>query len=202
MIIIDSFINGFSSVFINQDSLEPWHITKNLSNILLELISALDHNYNVQDGVAIHKTTIVENGAILKAPILIGEKSFIGANAYLRGGVYLGNASKVGPCSEIKSSILFNNTTIAHFNFIGDSILGSNVNFEAGSLTANYYNERIDKQISVLYDSGIIETNSEKFGALVGDNSKIGANAVLSPGTLLKPKTVVKRLELIDQTQT
>jgi hypothetical protein len=38
-----------------------------------------------------------------------------------------------------------------------------------------------------------------KFGALVGDHSKIGANAVLSPGSILKPESVVKRLELIEQ---
>jgi acetyltransferase-like isoleucine patch superfamily enzyme len=38
-----------------------------------------------------------------------------------------------------------------------------------------------------------------KFGALVGDHSKIGANAVLSPGTILEPQTTVKRLELIEQ---
>jgi hypothetical protein len=38
-----------------------------------------------------------------------------------------------------------------------------------------------------------------KFGALVGDHSKIGANAVLSPGTILLPESVVRRLELVEQ---
>lgn len=38
-----------------------------------------------------------------------------------------------------------------------------------------------------------------KFGSLVGDECRIGANAVLSPGTLLTPKTVVRRLELVEQ---
>jgi hypothetical protein len=44
-----------------------------------------------------------------------------------------------------------------------------------------------------------LETNTQKFGALVGDHSKIGANAVLSPGTLLLPHTLVRRLELVEQ---
>lgn len=101
--------------------------------------------------------------------------------------------------AKSKNSIIFSNTTIAHFNYIGNSIIGKNVNFEAGSIAANHYNERENKKISVLHDSQIIETRSEKFGSLVGDHSKIGANAVLSPGTLLMRKSIVKRLELIEQ---
>ena len=72
-------------------------------------------------------------------------------------------------------------------------------NQKSGSIAANHYNERVDKKISVLYQSQIIETNVEKFGSLVGDNSRIGANAVLSPGTILEKNSVVRRLELIEQ---
>ena len=94
---------------------------------------------------------------------------------------------------------VFNNSSIAHFNFIGDSIIGNNVNFEAGAIAANHFNERTDKKITLFYNDEIILTSTEKFGALVGDNSTIGANAVLSPGTILSANTVVKRLELVDQ---
>jgi UDP-N-acetylglucosamine diphosphorylase / glucose-1-phosphate thymidylyltransferase / UDP-N-acetylgalactosamine diphosphorylase / glucosamine-1-phosphate N-acetyltransferase / galactosamine-1-phosphate N-acetyltransferase len=66
-------------------------------------------------------------------------------------------------------------------------------------LAANHYNERADKKITVLYNSALINTGVIKFGALVGDNCKIGANAVLSPGTLLTKNTIVKRLELVEQ---
>jgi len=41
----------------------------------------------------------------------------------------------------------------------------------------------------------------EKFGALVGDDSRIGANAVTTPGTLLPPRSIVRRLELVDQSE-
>jgi UDP-N-acetylglucosamine diphosphorylase / glucose-1-phosphate thymidylyltransferase / UDP-N-acetylgalactosamine diphosphorylase / glucosamine-1-phosphate N-acetyltransferase / galactosamine-1-phosphate N-acetyltransferase len=141
----------------------------------------------------------VEIGAVLKAPIIIGKNCFVGANAYLRGGVFLDDGVKIGPSCEIKSSIIFSKTSVAHFNFIGDSIVGSNVNIEAGAVTANHYNEKADKQIEVLYNSAVIKTNTSKFGALIGDACKIGANAVLSPGTLLAKNTIVKRLELVEQ---
>jgi acetyltransferase-like isoleucine patch superfamily enzyme len=66
-------------------------------------------------------------------------------------------------------------------------------------MAANYYNERSDKIISVHHQSELINTGVAKFGSLVGDHCKIGANAVLSPGTILLPGAVVRRLELVAQ---
>lgn len=163
------------------------------------MIDELDDNFVVTNGIAIHKTAIIEERVTLKAPIIINENCFIGANSYLRNGVYLDKSTSVGPGCEVKTSIIFNDTEIAHLNFIGDSIIGSNVNFEAGSITANYFNERSNKSISVWYKEKVIDTLVSKFGSLVGDNCKIGANAVLSPGTILNPGTIVKRLELVEQ---
>ena len=72
---------------------------------------------------------------------------------------------------------------------------------EAGSVIANHHNDRDDKIIDIVIDGRRIKTNVEKFGALVGDHSKIGANAVLSPGTVLAPKSIVGRLELVNQSK-
>ncbi len=178
----------------------PWEITCKLPQLIEKLILELDDSFIVSEGIAIHKTVVIEKGVTLKAPIIICENSFIGANAYLRGGVFLGKSVIVGPSCEIKSSIILDKSSIAHFNFIGDTLIGNNVNFEAGSVTANSHNDREIKKISVVYESSIIQTGIEKFGSLVGDNCKIGANSVLSPGTILEPSTIVKRLELVEQT--
>ena len=199
MIQVDDFIDTFSAFFPGLQGLHPWDITQNLPSIILELISSLDAGYKVDNGLAIHSTAVIEKGSILKPPLIIGENCFIGAHAYLRGGVFLKNHVKIGTGCEIKSSIVFTHSSIAHFNFIGDSLIGSHVNFEAGSITANHFNERTDKKISVFYRNKLIRTGSEKFGSLVGDRSKIGANAVLSPGTILEQDSIVKRLQLIDQ---
>ncbi len=196
---IDHYIEHFSECFERQINLLPWEITADIRAILEDIILQLDDNYVINDFIAIHKSAVVENAVVLKAPVIVGQGCFIGANAYLRGGVYLGKGSKIGTGCEVKSSLIFDSTNVAHFNFIGDSIIGCNVNFEAGSITANHYNERSDKNILVVYQSEIIESGVGKFGALVGDHSKIGANAVLSPGTILDKYSVVKRLELIDQ---
>ena len=163
------------------------------------MISQLSLDFKIKDGLAVHKTAVVEKGVVMKSPVIVNKNCYIGANAYFREGVYLSNHVKIGPGCEVKSSIIGADTAVAHFNYIGNSILGKNINFEAGSIAANHYNERTVKKISVLYNASIIETGTEKFGSLVGDNSKIGANAVLSPGTILAKNSVVKRLKLIEQ---
>ena len=199
MISVLDFISEYKVLFPELLSFQPWEITKNIITVLEKKIADLNSDYKIENGIAIHKSAIVEQGVVLKAPIIISENCFVGTNAYLRAGVYLAESVTVGPGCEIKSSFIFPNTTIAHLNFIGDSIIGNHVNFEAGAHTANHFNERTDKRISVYYNGKILETNSEKFGALVGDNSKIGANTVLSPGTILPKNSIVKRLELVEQ---
>lgn len=166
-------INGYGDLFDK----DPWNVN------VLEFVKEKSNN-----SVFIHPTSTVEEGVVLKGPVYVGPNCFIGAHAYLRGGVFLMGNNSVGPGCELKTCVLFANTNLAHFNFIGDSIIGSNCNFEAGSIIANHFNERTNKEIF----PGV-----KKFGALVGDGCKIGANAVLSPGTILEKNTIVERQALI-----
>jgi NDP-sugar pyrophosphorylase family protein len=199
MIALHDFIPSFFEEFPLIDELEPWQVTARLPELVMEMVKAAGPEYEVTGGLAIHRTAVVEAGAVLKPPVIIGAGCFVGAHAYLRGGVFLGRSVTIGTGCEIKTSIILSRSAIAHFNFIGDSVIGQQVNFEAGSITANHFNERTDKFISICYQGNTSITGSQKFGSLVGDHCKVGANAVLSPGTLLLPGTVVKRLELIDQ---
>jgi acetyltransferase-like isoleucine patch superfamily enzyme len=81
----------------------------------------------------------------------------------------------------------------------GHSIVGSAVNLEAGSIAANYRNELPDPTIRILHQESVVHTRANKFGALIGDGCKIGANAVIAPGAILEPNTVVPRLALVEQ---
>lgn len=200
MLNIENYISDIHQIGLGKEFF-PWEISQKIKSILEEKIKNLSEDFEINNGIAIHKSAIIESNVILKAPLIINKNCFIGANSYLRNGVYLAESVKIGTGCEIKSSIIFNNSSIAHFNFIGDSIVGNNVNFEAGSIIANHYNERENKNIFVKIDNEIFDTKIEKFGALIGDFSKIGANAVLSPGTILEKRSMVKRLELIEQIQ-
>jgi NDP-sugar pyrophosphorylase family protein len=199
MIIIDDLIAEFSSRFREQQSWQPWEVTECLKEIIRVKQKTLGDDYEITDEVAIHKTAVIEAGVMLKSPAIIGPGCVVGAHAYFREGVFLDQSVRIGPGCEIKNSMIFSGTAVAHFNYVGNSIIGRNINFEAGSIAANHYNERVDRRISVLYRGKIIDTGVNKFGSLVGDGSRIGANAVLSPGTILEQNSVVKRLELVEQ---
>ncbi len=178
---------------------QPWLISGTLTDWLAEFIENLNGNFVTKGGIAIHREAVVESGNVLKAPVIISKGCFVGAHAYLRGGVFLAEGVSIGPGCEIKSSFIGAHSSLAHFNFIGDSLIGSHVNLEAGAIIANHHNDRADKRIFLKHQGTLIDTGLEKFGAIVGDHSKIGANAVLAPGTVLPPGSIVPRLALVDQ---
>ncbi len=147
----------------------------------------------------IHRAAKVHPTAILQDIVIVDADASVGPHAMLRGGVWIGQGAHIGGSDEIKQSIIGSNSAVAHLNYVGNSIIGDDVNIEAGAVLANHHNDRHDKSVWVLIDGEKIKTGVKKFGALVGDHSRIGANAVTTPGTILKPATIVNRLELVQQ---
>lgn len=180
----------------------PWEIINNL-NQLIELISQKlpKDAFTISNGVAIHNTAIIEDNVTIKKNTIIGEKCYIKSGAYIRGGAYIGKEVNIGANCEVKQCIVFNGSKIAHLNYLGNSIIGENVNLEAGSILANHFNEFKNKKIEVVINGSIVGTNMLKFGSLIGDESRIGANSVLNPGTILEKKSIIGRLAHIDQLQ-
>ena len=199
MISLPRYITSFQNIFPELSALPPWDVTRETARFLLKKLATLGSDFKITGDVAIHKSATIDNYTILKGPLIISKECFVGASCYLRGGVFLDENVSLGPGCEVKASLIFSQSALGHFNYVGDSILGSHVNMEAGSVIANHFNERKDKTIHVLVDGKLYATGTEKFGALIGDHTRIGANAVLSPGTILEPGSVVKRLELVEQ---
>lgn len=130
--------------------------------------------------ISIGKNTRVEPGAYIAGPCIIGNGCEIRHGAYVRGNVLTGDGCVIGHDTEIKNSIMLNNAAAAHFNYIGDSILGNRVNLGAGVKLANL---RLDHAMIVV---GVkTQTNLKKMGAIIGDGAQLGCNAVTNPGTLI-----------------
>lgn len=179
--------------------LAPWELTARAREAAARLLAGVGPGCAVSDGVAVHGTAAVESGSVVKGPAVIGPDCPVAAGAYVRDGCWLDAGCTLGPGAEVKSAFLFAGSTLAHFNFVGDSVLGAGVNLEAGAVIANYRNERPDSAIVIHADGRRIATGARKLGALVGDGCRLGANAVVAPGALLRPGTVVPRLGLVDQ---
>lgn len=179
--------------------LSPWALVTQAPAVVRQLLADLPaDDYSVQGEIAIHRSAIVEPGALLKPPLIIGADCFIASGALLRGGCWLDAHCIIGPGAELKTSFVFSGSKLAHFNFVGDSVLGHGINLEAGSIVANYRNERDDKEVQVRVAGLLQRTGCDKFGALLGDQCRIGANAVLAPGAVLAPASVIGRGQVFD----
>jgi acetyltransferase-like isoleucine patch superfamily enzyme len=76
-----------------------------------------------------------------------------------------------------------------HFNYVGDSILGSGVNLGAGAKLSNLRHDR--QEINLRVGELRIPSGLRKFGALLGEGCQIGCNAVTNPGVILGRDTMV-----------
>lgn len=138
--------------------------------------------------ISIGKNSVIEPGAYIKGPCYIGNNCTVRHGAYIRENFICGNDCIIGHDTEIKNVIFLNGVHAAHFAYIGDSILGNHVNLGAGTKCANL---KLDNQtIYVLFEGNHIDTGLRKFGAIIGDHSQIGCNAVTNPGTLLGPNVL------------
>ncbi len=198
------YVAGFDQVLATlDDRASPWAISARAAEIISRLRDTpqfgLDSGFTLRDGVAVHATARIEPGVVIRGPAILMPGSRVGPNALLRDGVFVGENATVGSSCEVKSSYLFSGSALAHLNYVGNSIIGNDVNIEAGAVIANHFNERADREIAVVVLGEVMKTGVLKFGALVGDRSRIGANAVTTPGTILPPDSVVPRLALVDQ---
>jgi NDP-sugar pyrophosphorylase family protein len=135
------------------------------------------------ESIFIEKGAIIEPGVYMKGPIFIGKGCEIRQGAYLRGNVFLEEGAVVGHGSEVKNSIFLKGAHAAHFNYVGDSILGENSNLGAGVKCANY---RLDqKEVGVWIEEKKVMSGLKKLGVILGNRSQIGCNSVTSPGTLI-----------------
>jgi len=139
--------------------------------------------------VQIGKGTVIEHGAVIKGPTIIGENCEIRASAYIRGNVIVGDGCVLGNTCEFKNAVLFNGCQVPHFNYVGDSILGHKAHLGAGVILSNVKSVKGNVTVS----SGLyqVDTGLRKFGAIIGDGADIGCNCVLNPGSIIGRQTVL-----------
>jgi NDP-sugar pyrophosphorylase family protein len=139
--------------------------------------------------IRIGRGVLIEAGALIKSPTIIGDYSEIRQGAYLRGYCLIGNRCVVGHTTEVKHSIFLNGAKAGHFAYLGDSILGNQVNLGAGTKCANL--RFLSGNVTVKTPSGTVDTGLRKLGAILGDGTQTGCNAVTSPGTILGPESLL-----------
>ena len=143
----------------------------------------------ISNAVFVGEGTVIEQGAVLKGPAWIGENCHIRTGCYVRENVIVGDNVVMGNSCEFKNSIIFDDAQVPHFNYVGDSILGYKAHLGAGVILSNV---KLDhREIHVSANDGNIATGLKKFGAIVGDRSEIGCNAVINPGSVLGRDSII-----------
>tara|TARA_B100000795_G_scaffold261570_1_gene238483 strand:- start:559 stop:1182 length:624 start_codon:yes stop_codon:yes gene_type:complete len=109
----------------------------------------------------------------------IENKVEVGPYARIRPGTILKDGSKVGNFVEIKKSIIGKKSKVNHLSYIGDSLIGKNVNIGAGTITCNY--DGVKKNKTKIEDNVFIGSNSSLVAPVtLEENSVIGAGSVIT----------------------
>lgn len=170
----------------------PWEMLEKLEMFLNELPLG-KHLGTIHPKACLRNPELVflGEGAEIGPDVYIEGKAYIGNHAkvrhgaFLRGPVFMDDYTVCGHATELKKAILFPHASAAHFNYVGDSILGEKSQLGAGAICANL---RFDKkEIIVRFLENRFVTKQKKLGALIGKETKVGCHAVLSPGTTIAP---------------
>lgn len=146
----------------------------------------------IGEGARIEPTAFVQGPAYIAAGATVKHGAFVRENVIMMPGSILGHAS------EAKNSVLLTNAHAPHFAYVGDSVLGQNVNLGAGTKLSNL-GMLSEKDIAtgkrptikITIDDTIYDTGVAKMGAILGDWAQTGCNSVLNPGCLIAPRTLI-----------
>lgn len=165
----------------------PWDILA-ANEILLRdnksIISGkVEAGATISGNVSIGQGTIVRSGAYIVGPVLIGEDCDIGPNCYIRPTTCMGDRVRIGNAVEVKNSSIGNDSKIGHLSYVGDSIIGENCNFGAGTICSNL---RHDKgNIKSFVKGERVDSGRRKLGVIMGDGVMTGINTSIYPGTVI-----------------
>lgn len=166
----------------------PWEVLPEIGDFVMKLGETLSDEFNhPEENIWIHKSVKIAKTATLNGPLIIDADTEVRPGAFIRGNVLVGKNCVVGNSTELKNVVLFNTVQVPHYNYVGDSILGTHSHMGAGSITSNV---KSDKTLVVVKNDGEeIETGLKKFGAMIGDYVEVGCNSVLNPGTVIGRNT-------------
>ncbi|NVM54440.1 MAG: NTP transferase domain-containing protein [Candidatus Helarchaeota archaeon] len=178
---------------------KPWDLLDAnqffLNRVKFSNQGSIEENVKVVGKVGIGKGTIIRSGSYLMGPLFIGQNCDIGPNCYIRDCCSIGNNVRIGHACEVKNSIIFDNSKIPHLSYIGDSIIGSDVNLGAGTITANL---RFDKKtIPITIKGERVDSGRKKMGVIIGDGAQTGIGTTIMPGIKIGPNSIISANSIV-----
>jgi len=177
----------------------PWELLEANETVLADLEREIEGT--VEEGATIHGSVVVEDGArvrsgaYIEGPAVIRAGADVGPNAYVRGATVIGSDVRVGNAVEVKNSVLLEDAHAAHLSYVGDSVLGSDVNLGAGTTVANLRHD--DATVRMRVRGEAVDTGRRKLGVVLGDGVKTGIDTDLNAGVVLGTDTATQPGETV-----
>jgi bifunctional UDP-N-acetylglucosamine pyrophosphorylase/glucosamine-1-phosphate N-acetyltransferase len=158
---------------------------KILKNFMRDGVTIVDPATTYIDAdVKIGKDTCIRPFTIIEKDVRIGDRCVIGPFARLRPGVRLGNGVEIGNFTEVSRTKIGNKTLMKHFSFLGDALVGSNVNIGAGTITANF--DGVRKNQTKIGNGAFIGSDSILIAPVkIGNKAVVGAGSVVTKGKVV-----------------
>ena len=169
----------------------PWDLLDANEKILMSEPGSISDDAEVEAGavlsgeVSLGKGTRIRSGSYIEGPAVIGEDCEIGPNCFIRPFTCIGDDVRIGNAVEIKNSTIMEDTNVAHLSYVGDSVVGSDCNFGAGTIVANLRHDGGIVSSHIRGDK--VESGRRKLGVIMGDDVKTGINTSIYPGTVIEP---------------
>lgn len=174
-----------SDVVIGQDTvIYPNTTISGLSTI--GEMCVIGPNSNIKDTNIGTKSKIESSTAIESQ---VGDSTTVGPYAYLRPNTKLGNKVKIGDFVEVKNATFGDGSKASHLSYIGDAVIGSDVNLGCGIITVNY--DGVKKHKTIVEDKAFVGCNSNLIAPVT-----VGSGAYVAAGTTITQDVEPKALAI------
>jgi len=135
-------------------------------------------SYSVIQNSTLGDNVLVRNGCILDAAE-VADNALLGPYAHLRPESRIGDGAHVGNFVETKKTTMGKGSKANHLTYLGDSVIGANVNIGAGAITCNY--DGVHKHLTTIGDGAFVGSDSTLVAPItVGAGSYIAAGSSIT----------------------
>jgi len=122
----------------------------------------------------------------------------VGPFAHIRPGSKIGAYAKIGNFVELKKAVIGKGSKASHLSYLGDTVIGSNVNIGAGTITCNYDGQK--KHVTIVEDNVFVGSDTQFVAPVkIGKGAYIGAGSTITkdvlPGSLAVSRTEQKNIK-------
>jgi len=170
----------------------PWdliHVNEFMTHFTPSSVSGIiEKGVTIKGSVSVGKNTTIYSGCYIIGPVAIGEGCEIGPNACIFPSTTIGNDSVIHPFSQIRNSVILDDTHIGSNSFISHSIIGR------GCILGNNFSNMVGNAIKKIEEKF---EELDNIGTMIGEHSIINDHVVVEPGVIIGRNCHIKSVKRI-----